>query len=40
MGEILAEHAPTLLIQMDSLERALDQRGLRARVANRSAREA
>jgi DNA-binding MarR family transcriptional regulator len=32
MGEILAEHAPTLLGQMDSLERALDQRGLRARV--------
>lgn len=32
MGEILAEHAPTLLGQMDSLERALDQRGLWARV--------
>lgn len=40
MGEILAEHAPTLLGQMDSLERGLDQRGLRARVENRSTREA
>ena len=32
MGEMLAEHAPALLGDLDRLEHALDQRGLRARV--------
>jgi DNA-binding MarR family transcriptional regulator len=32
MGEMLAEHAPTLLADLDSLDDALDRRGLRARV--------
>ena len=32
VGEILAEHAPTLLPELDALEQAIDRRGLAARV--------
>ena len=32
VGEILAEHAPTLPADLDALERAIDQRGLATRV--------
>jgi DNA-binding MarR family transcriptional regulator len=32
VGEILAEHAPTLPADLDALEHAVDQRGLAARV--------
>jgi len=33
VSEVLAEHAPTLPAELDALERAMDQRGLPARVS-------
>ena len=33
VGEILAEHAPTLPADLDALEQAIDRRGLAARVS-------
>ena len=33
VGEILAEHAPTLPADLDAMERAIDRRGLAARVS-------
>ena len=32
VGELLAEHAPTLLPELDALEQAMDRRGVTARV--------
>lgn len=38
-GEMLAEHAPALLTNLDNLEHALNRRGLRARVEDYFTRE-